>query len=91
MAFAVVSVAIVLVATATFLLSFADVSHQIIGALYLLGGVAIAMCAKALPQEKVSGNLPSALKPLVGVRPATFLLWGGGIAFYGAILVAGLL
>ena len=89
-AFAAVSVAIVLLVVATLLLSYADMSHQVVGALYLLAGIAVAGCAKALPQQAISPNLPAALKPLLGVRPITFVLWGGGIAVYGAILIAGL-
>ena len=90
MAFIAVVVAIVLLVVAALLLEYADISHRIIGALYLLAGMVVAGCAKALPQKAISPELPPLLKPLLGVRPITLVLWGGGIAVYGAILIAGL-
>jgi len=90
MAFAAISVAVVLLVVATLLLEYKDISHRVIGSLYLLAGIVVAGCAKALPQKDISPELPALLKPLLGVRPITFILWGGAIAVFGAILIAGL-
>ena len=84
-----VAVAVLVGVVASLLLDNTDVSHRIIGVLYVLAGAVIMVCARAIPQHALSPELPAFLRPLMGVRPRTLVLVGGATAIFGAILISG--
>jgi len=87
-AFGAVSLAVLVGVVASLLLTHTDTPHRIIGLLYVLAGAVIMVCAKALPQHAISPELPAFLRPLMGVRPRTLVLFGGATAVFGALLVS---
>ncbi len=90
LAITLVSGAIALLLVASLLLFNTDVSHRIVGALYLACGAAMAGGARWLPQQALSAGLLLFLQPLLDLRPVTFMLFGSGVAVCGALLVSGL-
>jgi hypothetical protein len=57
-------------------------SQRFAGGLFLLGGGLIAASAKFLDQSKYKdfANAPAIVQQLFALRPATLMLWGGGVS-----------
>ena len=88
LAIASISIALALLLVASLPLFNSDVSHRIVGSLYLLAGVSVVACAKWVPQQQI--GLPTFLQPLLALRPMTLALWGSGIVILGFVLLVGL-
>jgi hypothetical protein len=90
-ALAAASIAVALFLIASLLLFHSETSRQIIGALYVVSGATVSVCSKALRAQDISPNWLEVLGPVLRVRPTTFVLWGTGIAVFGALLAGGLI
>lgn len=90
-ALAAVSIAVALFLIASLLLFHSDTSRQLIGAIYIVSGATVMVCSKSLRAQDISPNWGGVLEPVLRARPMTFVLWGAGIAAFGALLTGGLI
>jgi hypothetical protein len=89
---ATVSGGLALVLIASVLIFHLEQSQRFAGGLLFLGGALIAVSAKFVDPSKYNdfANAPVVFQRLFALRPSTLMLWGGGIALVGVLVLAGL-